>query len=92
MIESSSRIYHLNEKVLIATFSDGGVAFDLENRKCLQLNTSGIFILNMLDGVKTIEKVVQEMVLIYGQPYENLCKDLEIYLEDLREKGWIDVR
>lgn len=84
-------IYALKDDILVAEFEDGGVAFDTNSRRCLELNTTGVFILGHLDGIKTVKMVIGKMAEQFEQPNEKIRQDLEIFLDDLHERGWIHV-
>ena len=84
-------IYALKDDILIAEFEDGGVAFDTNSRLCLELNTTGVFILGHLDGINTIKMLIRKMAERFEQPKEKLRQDVEIFLDDLHRRGWIHV-
>jgi hypothetical protein len=94
-IESKNRdhqVYYFSDAILLAVFEDGGVVFDSRSRRCHEINDSGAQILNLLDGRRNIKEVAQEVSVIFGEPEDRVRKDLDIYLDELIRKGWLDVR
>lgn len=87
-----SRVYNFNAAVLLAVFEDGGVVFDSRSRRCHEINETGAQILKLLDGRRNIKEVVQEVSARFGEPEERVRKDFDLFLGELIEKGWIDVR
>ena len=94
-IESKNRdhyVYYFKEAILLAVFEEGGVVFDSRSRRCHEVNDSGAQILNLLDGRRNIKDVVHEVSARFGEPEDRVRKDLDIYLDELIRKGWLDVR
>lgn len=94
-IESKNRdhhVYYFNDAVLLAVFEEGGVVFDSQSRRCHEINESGAQILNLLDGRRNIKDVVHEVSARFGEPEDRVRKDLDLFLEELIRKGWLDVR
>jgi hypothetical protein len=84
-------IYKRKDTILIADFHDGGVAFDTDDRRCLELNSSGAYILNQIDGEKDIEGILDDLAERFDHPKKKLKKDLEIFLENMKARGWLNV-
>jgi hypothetical protein len=94
-IESKNRdhqVYYFKDAILLAVFEEGGVVFDSRSRRCHEVNDSGAQILNLLDGRRNIREVVHEVSARFGEPEDRVRKDLDIYLDELIRKGWLDVR
>lgn len=94
-IESKNRdhlVYYFKDAILLAVFEDGGVVFDSRSRRCHEINQSGVQILKLLDGHKNIKEVVHEVSAIFGEPEDKVGKDLDLFLEELIRKGWLDAR
>ena len=83
--------YKRKDNILLADFEDGGVAFDMDDRRCLELNSSGAHILNQIDGEKDIVGIVDDLSEKFDHPKEKLKKDLEIFLENMKARGWLNV-
>ena len=84
-------IYKQKDTILLAEFEDGGVALDMDDRRCLELNSSGAHILNQIDGEKDIEGILDDLAEKFDHPKERLKKDLEIFLENMKARGWLHV-
>jgi hypothetical protein len=94
-IESKNRahhIYYFKDAILLALFEDGGVVFDSRSRRCHEINESGAQILKLLDGRRNIQEVVHEVSANFGEPEDRVRKDLDLFLEELIRKGWLDAR
>lgn len=85
-------LYYFNAGILLAVFEEGGVVFDSRSRRCHEINDSGAQILNLLDGRRTIGAVVRKVSARFDEPEDRVRKDLDIYLDELIRKGWLDVR
>jgi len=85
-------VYYFNDAVLLAVFEDGGVVFDSRSRRCHEINESGAQILSLLDGRRNIKDVIHEVSARFEEPEDRVRKDLDLFLEELIRKGWLDVR
>ncbi len=86
-----NRIFRLKEKILLAEFKDGGVAFNTDSRACHELNPTGVRILNLLDGGRSIEDVVELLAAMVDESKESVREDTEVFLEDVIGRGWVNV-
>jgi hypothetical protein len=84
-----NRVFCLKDTVLLAVFDDGGVIFELESRVCHEINRSGAQILQLLDGRKNIDDVVEILARTVSVSKERLRKDVAVFLNDLIKRGWV---
>lgn len=87
-----NQIFCLNEHIVFAVFEEGGVALNLEDRVSHVLNRTGAGVLELLDGKRNLEEVIEAFTGMYEQPEEAVKKDIADFLTDLEERGWIYAR
>jgi hypothetical protein len=85
-------IYTLKENVLRATFDTAGILFDLRSRRCLELNRTGIEIVDHLNGREPLGLIIARMATVYGHPRALVQKDLESFIAILQERDLLDER
>ena len=84
------QIFHLKDAILLAEFKDGGVAFNKDSRDCHELNRTGVQILNLLDGRRSIADVVELLAEVLDESKETIKKDTEVFLEEVIGRGWVN--
>ena len=85
-----TQIYSLKEEVLIADFGESGVLFDLDSRRCVELNRTGIEIIGYLNGHDPLSRVKDRLAVDYDQPEDRMERDLAQFIESLLERNLID--
>jgi hypothetical protein len=85
-------IYSLKENVLRATFDTAGILFDLRSRCCLELNRTGIEIVDHLNGREPLALIIARLADVYGHPRALVQKDLESFIAILQERDLLDER
>lgn len=83
-------VYRLKKTVLVAVWDGVGVLFDVRRRCCIELNRTGVEIIDLLGGGDPLSRIVQRLAETYGQPAARLQTDLEGFIGRLQEKGMID--
>ena len=86
-----NQIFRLDDTILLAEFKDGGVAFNKDNRACHELNRTGVQILSLLDGRRSIADVVELLAAKLDESKETIKKDTEEFLIDIIGRGWVYV-
>jgi hypothetical protein len=56
------RTYTLSKNAILETFEDGGLLLLLPERRLIELNPTAVEIVKLLDGNRTQEQVVNEIV------------------------------
>lgn len=90
MLIDPTDIYRLKEDVLMANFDGCGVLFDLETRRCIEINRTGMDVIAHLDGRNPLSRIIARLADEYDQPHECLQKDLQHFVELLLERNMID--
>ncbi|OIP63800.1 MAG: hypothetical protein CO150_08480 [Nitrospirae bacterium CG_4_9_14_3_um_filter_53_35] len=85
----ADQIFNLKERILFETLQEEGIVFHLGNRMVHTLNRTGAGILHLLDGHRNVREVIQAFSRMCEQPEEVLRKDVEHFLSDLYERGWL---
>lgn len=70
----------------------GGLLFDRTNRYMFELNNAGTFIIRQIIEEKEREEIIREMEVNFGLGKEKAKKDLEEFLELLKEKNLLENR
>ena len=86
-----NHIFCLNDEILLAEFTDGGVAFNTHSRVCHELNRTGIRILSLLDGRRSVADVVELLAAKLDETKETITNDTENFLKDAIGRGWVHV-
>ncbi len=87
-----NQVFCLKDSVLLAVFADGGVVFELESRVCHEINRSGAQVLNLLDGSRNIDDVVEILAGMLSESEEMLRKDVDLFLDNIIKRGWVYAR
>jgi len=85
-------ICSLKEHIIYASFDEGGVLFNLEDRVTHELNLTGAGVLDLLDGRRDLQDLVRAYSLKCGQSEDVIKNDIIDFLQDLMERGWVYVR
>ena len=85
-------IFNLKEHIIYASFEEGGVVFNLEDRVTHELNRTGISILDLLDGKRDLLELIKTFSIKFGQPEDEIKDDIFSFLQNLTERGWVYVR
>ena len=85
-------VFCLNDHILFTMFEDGGVVFNVQNRKSYLLNRTAAGTINFLDGKRNIKEIICKLAQIYEEPEELVKNDIEIFFKDLIERDWIHVK
>ncbi len=88
----ADQIFSLKERILFETLQEEGIVFHLGNRMVHTLNQTGTGIVHLLDGHRNVRDVIRAFSMMFEQPEEVLRKDVEHFLSDLYERGWVDVK
>jgi hypothetical protein len=83
-------VYRLKKTVLVAVWDGAGVLFDVRSRCCVELNRTGVEVIELLQTNDPLSRIIQRLAEAYGQPAARLQKDLVGFIERLHEKGMID--
>ena len=57
----------------------------------LALNDEGATIAQKIDGARTVKAIVTELEQEFGAPRDELARDVDAFLEDLKKKRIIEV-
>jgi len=85
-------ICSLKEHIIYASFDEGGVVFNLEDRVTHELNRTGALVLDLLDGKRDLRDLVRAFSLKCGQSEDVIKNDIIDFLQNLMERGWVYVR
>jgi hypothetical protein len=74
--------YKLSKDAVLETFDDGGLVLILPERRLVELNSSAVEIVSLLDGHHTAEQVADELI-----KYHDISHDISVtqVIEDVRE-------
>ncbi len=75
-------IYKLSKDAVLETFEDGGLVLIVPERRLVELNPSAVDILSLLDGHRTSEQVVDEIIKVH-----DISHDISVtqVLQDVQE-------
>jgi len=62
--------YKLSKDALLETFDDGGLVLILPERRLVELNSSAVEIVSLLDGHRTPEQVAAEIAKNHDFPVQ----------------------
>ena len=85
-------VYSLKKDVLIADFGEAGVLFDLNSRRCVELNRTGIEIIGYLNDHDPLSGIIDRLAADYNQTGGHIERDLADFMGRLLERNLIDGR
>jgi len=79
-------VYKLSKEAVLEIFNDGGLILILPERCILELNSSAVAIISLLDGQRTLEQVAVEITkshdISHNYPVTRIIQDmLELCIE-----------
>jgi hypothetical protein len=79
-------VYKLSKKAVLEIFNDGGLILILPESCILELNSSAVAIISLLDGERTLEQVAVEITkshdISHNYPVTRIIQDvLELCIE-----------
>ena len=77
--------------VLRTELDDWGSLFDPDTGETRGISPTGIFIWERLDGTRTKEQILAEMVEAYEDIPENSSEEYDEFITSLQEKGYVSV-
>lgn len=83
-------IYRLKKNVLLAEFDGAGVLFDLNSRRCVELNQTGVEVLGYINGRDPLSMIITRFAANYDKTVEHLQEDLAHFIAMLLERNLID--
>jgi len=89
---SGRQVYCLSPRVLFASFGDGGVIFSLETREAHCLNPTAANAIDMLDGNRSVTDIIAALSAENEINPQIVKSDVESFLKDIKNRGWLDVR
>jgi len=60
--------------------------------RTVALDETGIAILTLIDGQKTLAEIVEELSAKYNAPKQEIGNDVVFFLKDLQNRGYLDVK
>jgi hypothetical protein len=87
MIESEARLSRNPQVVYRPLEDEGGVLLDLDSGRYHGVNSTGLAIWELLDGVRTVADVVVELRTRLAEPPPELEDDVTEFLSGLSARG-----
>jgi len=87
---TNRQVYTLSPQVLFASFEAGGVIFNLETRESNCLNLIAADVIALLDGHRDVSAIIDTLSVENGIDPQLVRKDVESFLMDIINRGWID--
>ncbi|MEP1443322.1 MAG: pyrroloquinoline quinone biosynthesis peptide chaperone PqqD [Hyphomicrobiales bacterium] len=60
--------------------------------RTVALDETGVAILAIVDGEKTLADIVEELSIKYNAPKQEIGNDVVAFLRDLQNRGYLDVK
>ncbi len=83
-------MYRQNKDVIFRQEEDEAILFNPDTSDTIVINSTGCFIWSLLDGKRTKEDIVSEMVRAYDASVEKLKDDFTKYIADLEARNFIE--
>jgi len=86
------QIYTLGAQIRFASFGLGGVIFNLDTRESHRLNPTGASVVGLLDGHRSVNAIIYSLTSENSVNAGVVNSDVECFLNDIINRGWIDAR
>jgi hypothetical protein len=87
-----SRIYQLSDDARYRRVAGEGVVLQQAASEVLMLNQTGADALELIDGERTVQAIIDTMAATHAAAPEVIARDVPIYIDQLIEAGVIRER
>ena len=86
----TDQIYRLKEKIFIEAFDDGALVLRLVDRNIFQFNLTALQVLEMTDGVHSVEDIARSIAKIFNITEQEAIMDIAELYDHLSEQNIVE--
>ncbi len=92
LLDDGRNAFALAAHILFASFGEGGVVFNLDTRESHRLNPTAARVVGLLTGRRTVGNIIDLLSRENRMNADEVKTDVEKFLKDILDRGWIDGR
>jgi hypothetical protein len=94
-MKNSMTVYKISNNVVLEPFEDGGLVLILPERRLVELNTTAVDIINLMNGERTLAQVASELINSHDiseeTRFEQVYSDILSLTLELSQTGILEI-